>query len=230
MGIQKDQSNRRIWSTKHFYIFFFERRKQMLAKKTILGITVVAVIGLVLASQSLSQPGQRGQRGGPQGQQGQRGQRGGFGGRQFDPEQMRQRMEQRLREQLGATEQEWKVLGPRVLKVQELSRQVEGRGGMFGAFGRRGGFGGRGGRPGGPGGDRPGAPQRELTAVERAQEQLRTVLDNSESTPEQIKAQLTALRTAKEKTKQELAAAQQELRKIITIRQEAILVMMGTLD
>jgi anthranilate phosphoribosyltransferase len=69
-----------------------------------------------------------------------------------------------------------------------------------------------------------------LTAVERAQEQLRTVLDNSESTPEQIKAQLTALRTAKEKTKQELAAAQQELRKIITIRQEAILVMMGTLD
>ncbi len=201
----------------------------MLRKKTILGIAAVAVIGLLLASQTLSQPGQRGQRGQRGGApQAQRGQRGGFGGR-FDPEQFRQRMEQRLRQQLGATEQEWKVLGPRVLKVQELSRQVDGRGGMFGAFGRRGRFGGRGG-PGGRSGDRPGAPDREPTAVEKAQEQLRTVLDNSESTPEQIKSQLTALRSAREKTRQELAKAQQDLKKIITVRQEAILVMMGTLD
>jgi len=51
--------------------------------------------------------------------------------------QMRQMMEQRTREQLGATEEEWKVLGPRVMKVSELSRQTSGfgRGGMF--FGGR---------------------------------------------------------------------------------------------
>ncbi len=220
----------------------------MLGRKTILGIVVVAVVGLLLASQTLSQQrqrGQRGQRGDPQAQQGQRGQRGGMrggpGGGQFDPGRMRQMMDQRLREQLGATEAQWKVLGPPVTKVVELSRQTRGGGPggmMFGGMGGRGGMmpggmGGRGGRPGGPGdpgGGRPGAPAREQTAVEKAQEQLRTVLDNTSATPEQIKTQLTALRTAREKARQQLAAAQQDLRKIITIRQEAVLVMMGALD
>ncbi|MEA3224701.1 MAG: hypothetical protein U9Q07_02035 [Planctomycetota bacterium] len=201
----------------------------MLGRKTILGIVAVAFIGLLLASQTL---GQRGQRGGTA--QAQRPQRGGIqggpSGRQFDPERMRQMMEQRMREQLGATEQEWKVLGPRVTKVMELSRQTRGggRGGMM--FGGRGGMmGGRGGM-GGPGGGRPGVPAREQTAVEKAQEQLRTVLDNTAATPDQIKKQLTALRTAREKAKQQLATAQQALRKIITVRQEAQLVMMGALD
>ena len=208
----------------------------MLGRKTILGIVAVALMGLLLASQTLSQPGQRGQRGGAQAQQGQRGQRGGMqGGRQFDPERMRQMMDQRMREQLGATEQEWKVLGPRVTKVMELSRQTRGggRGGMmFGGMGGRGGMmpGGMGGRGAGPGGGRPGAPDRQLTAVEKAQEQLRTLLDNTSATPDQIKKQLTALRTAREKAKQQLATAQQDLRKIITVRQEAQLVMMGMLD
>ncbi len=194
----------------------------MLGRKTILGIAAVLVIGLLLASQSLSQPEQRGQRG----QRG--GAQAGPGGRQFDPARMRQMMEQRMREQLGATEQEWKVLGPRVTKVAELGRQTSGfgRGGMmFGMGGRRGG-------PGGNrfGGGRPGAPDREPTAVEKAQEQLRTVLENTSATPDQIKKELTALRAAKEKAKQQLAAAQQELRKIVTVRQEATLVMMGMLD
>ena len=211
----------------------------MLGKKAILGIVAVALVGLLLASQTLSQPGQRG--GGQQAQQGQRGQRGGQGpgtqggpggGRQqFDPERMRQMMDQRMREQLGATEQEWKVLGPRVMKVQELSRQVGagGRGGMM--FGGRGGRGTGGpGGPGGPDGTRPGAPARELTAVEKAQEQLRTVLENESAAPDQIKGALTTLRKARETAKQQLATAQQDLRKIITVRQEAVLVMMGSLD
>ena len=205
----------------------------MLGKKAILGIVVVALIGLLLASQTLSQQEQRG---GQQGQRGQRGgQQGGPGGRgQFDPERMRQMMDQRMREQLGATEAEWKVLGPRVTKVQELSRQSRGggRGGMMG--GRGGMMGGRGGGPRGPGGNRAGggqgAPARELTAVEKAQEQLRTVLDNTDSTPDQIKTALTTLRKERESAKQKLAVAQQDLRKIITIRQEAICVMMGMLD
>ncbi|MFH1716296.1 MAG: hypothetical protein ABIF19_03015, partial [Planctomycetota bacterium] len=104
------------------------------------------------------------------------------------------------------------------------------RGGMMGGGmmgGRRGGP--QDGQPGQPGG-RPGAPDRELTAVDKASEQLRTALENTAATPEEIKKQLTALRGAKEKTKQELAAAQQELRKIITVRQEAQLVLMGMLD
>ena len=141
-------------------------------------------------------------------------------------------MDQRMREQLGATEAEWKVLGPRVMKVMELSRQAGGggRGGPGGMMGGRGGpggmMGGRGGRPGGA----PDAPAREQSAVEKAQEQLRTLLDDTSATPDQMKNQLTALRTAREKAKQQLAAAQQDLRKIITVRQECVLVMMGSLD
>ena len=204
----------------------------MMARKTILGAVAVCIVGLLLASQSLSQQGQRGQRPGQRGQrpgaQGQPGQRPG--GRQFDPERIRQMMEQRMRERLGATEQEWKVLGPRVMTVAQLRREAAGgfgRGGMFGGRGR----GPRGDRPGGdrPGG-RPGAPQRELTDVEKASDQLRTLLENTSAKPEDIKKQLTVLRASREKARQKLASAQQALRKVVTMRQEALLVLDGWLD
>jgi hypothetical protein len=212
-----------------------ERSLEMLARKTILAAVAVSIVGLLLVGQSLSQPqqsqqrGQRGQRGGAQDTQ-----RPQMQGGQFDPERMRQMMDQRMKEMFGATDQEWKILGPRVMKVQELSRQVGGggRGGMmFGGMGRRG---GQQGGPGGPGGGRfggrPGAPGTEQTEVEKAMEQLRTLLENTSASPEQIKTQLTTLRSAREKAKQQLAVAQQELRQIITLRQEAQCVMMGMLD
>ena len=210
----------------------------MLARKTILCAVAVSIVGLFLVGQSLSQPqrGQRGQRGGAQGTQ-----RPQMQGGQFDPDRMRQMMNQRMKEMFGATDQEWKILGPRVTKVQELSRQAGGGGrdGMMG--GRRGGPQGgppQGDRQGGPQGDRQGGPQggrqsmptREQSEVDKASEQLRTLLENTSASPEQIKTQLTLLRSAKEKAKQQLIVAQQELRQIITLRQEAQCVMMGILD
>ena len=191
----------------------------MMARKTILGAVAVCIVGLLLASQSLSQPAQPRRGAGEQGPARQRP-----GGRQFDPERMRQMMEQRMREQLGATEQEWKVLGPAVMKVSELRRQASGfgRGGMFGG-GRRG---PQGGRPGG----RPGAPERELTDVEKASEQLRTLLENTSATPPEIKKQLTVVRATREKARQKLAAEQQKLLKMVTVRQEGQLLLMGMLD
>jgi hypothetical protein len=198
----------------------------MLTRKTTWIVVAVSVIvGLLLVGQSLSQPAQRGeQRGGMQGPPGQ-----GPGG-PFDPEQMRKMMEQRMQEALGATEQEWKVLGPRVMKVQELSRQISGGGRGMMMFGR-----GMRGGPGGPGAsDQPGGRgmgmNRELTDVEKIQDELQTLLENTVATPEQIKEQLTKLRAAREKAKQELAKAQQDLRQVLTLRQEAILVLMGLLD
>jgi len=198
----------------------------MLAKKTPwIVVTILVIVGLLLVGTSLSQPGQRGQRG-------QRGTGQAPGGRQFDPERMRQMMEQRMQEMLGATDTEWKVLGPRVMKVQELSRQAGGggRGMMFGR-GMRGGPGGQGG-PGGtrPGGRGPGGMNRELTEVEKAQQALQTTLDNTAATPDAIKKELTILRAAREKAKQEFAKAQQDLRQVLTLRQEATLVLMGMLD
>jgi hypothetical protein len=198
----------------------------MLTRKTILGVVAVSIVGLLLVSQSLSQPQQRGQRGDAQGRQ-----RPQMQGGQFDPQRMRQMMDQRMKEMFGATDQEWTILGPRVTKVQELSREVGGggRGGMmFGPMGRRGGP--QGGPQNGRQGGRQGMPAREQTEVEKASEQLRTLLENTSASPEQIKSQLIVLRSAKEKAKQQLAVAQKELRQVITLRQEALCVMMGILD
>ncbi len=194
---------------------------------------VACVLGLMVGGLSLAQQGGGGQGGGRRGGQG-GGPGGGPGG--FDPAQARQRMAERMKEMLGADDQAWKVMEPRLMKVMELNRQASagGRGMMLGMFGR--GRGGRGG-PGGPGGDqgpqadrRGRGPQGEQTALEKAMAQLRTTLENQSASPEDIKTQLTAVRQAREKAKQELAVAQQDLKKILTLRQEATLVEMAMLE
>jgi hypothetical protein len=194
----------------------------MFKRRIMLGVVACLVVALVL-SVALGQgrtAGQRGNRqsqaGAPAGQRG--GQAGAPGGQRFDPAQMRQMMEQRMKEQIGATDEEWKTLGPRVMKIDQLNRQISGssRGGMFG--GRR-----------GAQGEQPGQGA-EVTALEKASQQLRTTLDNTAATPDQIKKDLATLRAAKEKAKQELVIAQQDLRKTVTARQEAQMVLMGLLD
>jgi len=47
---------------------------------------------------------------------------------------------------------------------------------------------------------------------------------------DQIKTKATALRVAKERTAQELGKARQNLRQVMTLRQEALLVLNGLLD
>lgn len=215
----------------------------MLRQKTVLSMVAICLIGLLLTSPSYSQSeqrAQRGQQGGRQrqqgqagGQQGQGGQRGqgrqGQGGQRSNAQQSD---DARMKERLGATDLEWKVLGPRVMKVSELSRQLRGGGG---GRQRGGAQGGRGGRQGGDSQNaqsdtRQNTPAREQSALEKAQEQLRTLLSNTSATADQIKTQLAALRTAKTQATQQLVAAQTELCKIVTVRQEAELVMMGMLD
>ena len=49
------------------------------------------------------------------------------------------------------------------------------------------------------------------------------------ATPDQIKTKLTALRDARAKAKTELEKAQKDLRDMLTVKQEAILVMMNVL-
>lgn len=192
-------------------------------QRRVITIGVVAcILALVIGGLCVAQP--------PQGnQRGQRGQRG----QGFDPAQIRQRMAERWKEQLGASDDEWKVIEPRLMKVMELNRDATfgGRGGMFGAM-----RGGRGGNQG-PAGQQnnrrprfPGQEDRPPTAVEKATDALSTTLENQSASAETIKQQLTALRQAREKAKQDLAAAQQELRQILSLRQEAILVLNGQLS
>ena len=188
---------------------------------------VACTLALMVGGLSLAQ-----QRAGGGGRRG--GQGGGPGGGNFDPAQMRQRMMERMKEQLGADDEAWKVLEPRLTKVMELNRQAAagGRGGMMGMmFAGRGGRGGPGGDQGGPQADRRGrGPQGEQTQVEKLMAQLRTVLENPSASAEEIKTALTAVRAAREKARQELAVAQQDLKKILTQRQEAICFEMGLVE
>jgi hypothetical protein len=200
-------------------------------RRTVKIAMVACVLGLMVGGLSLAQQGGGNQGGGRR--TGQGGGPGGGPGGNFDPAQMRQRMMEGLKTRLGADDESWKVLEPRLMKVMELNRQANAGGrGMMGMFGRgRGGPGGPGGDQGGPQGDRRGrGPQGEQTALEKAMTQLRTTLENQSATPEEIKTQLTAVRQAREKAKQERDVAQQDLKKILTVRQEAVLVEMGQLE
>ncbi|MBN2137553.1 MAG: hypothetical protein JW720_07085 [Sedimentisphaerales bacterium] len=207
-------------------------RKVILALAVVLTVTLLVGTALVQAGAggARGNRGGQGNRGGGQGavqvQPGDRGgaQGGGRTGPRFDPEQMRQMMQRRLQQQLGATDEAWKTLGPRVTKVYELNQQLSGsgRGMMFGG-GRRGGQSGR--TPAGP-----DAPVRELSAVEKASEQLTATLESDSAKAEDITKQLAELRKVRAKTKEQLATAQQELRKDLPVSTEARLVLMGLLD
>ncbi len=187
-------------------------------------IIAASIVSFLVAGLVMAQP-----------QGGQRGQRGP-GGR--DPDEMRrmfeERMAERMKEQLEITDAEWKVLQPRFQKVTELSRQAMGggRGGMMGMMmGGRGGRGAPGGRPGQEGQQRRPRPEnnRPQSEVQKASEALATLLESDNPSTDQIKGKLAALRGAREKARQQLTAAQGELRQLLSLKQEASLVMMGIL-
>ena len=198
----------------------------MLRRRMVLMVAMAAVIGGLWLTQALSQarrpggdrPGGEARPGGDRG-------RGDRGDPRARMEEFRRRMSDQMREQLGATEDEWKVLQPRIEKVQQLQR--ESRGGFRGSFGGR----TRGGRPGETPRPAPeGAPVREQSDVEKKTEALRSLLDDAASGPPAIKAALDALRNARLKAQQDLAAARKELRQVVTMRQEARLVLLTILD
>ena len=165
------------------------------------------------------------------GQGGGRGQRGGQGGPgNFDPAQMQQRMMERYREGLEFSESDWKAVEPLVTKVNEARREV-GMGAMGRAmFGRPpgGGRGGdaqaQGGGQGGQGGRRGfgGEASPEMAALEKAIE--------AKAPASEIKAALGKVRDARKTKEAALAKAQDDLRQVLSVRQEAQAVMLGLLN
>jgi len=138
-------------------------------------------------------------------------------------EEFRQRSTQRLKEQLSVKDDaEWKVIEPRISAVQEAQRSLSG-----GGFGGRGMRGNRGGGEGRQGGQQQEEPQTEVGKKMAA---LRTVLQNEKAEASEIKKALAELRESKKKAEQDLAKARTALREVLTQRQEAVLVVMGTLD
>lgn len=133
--------------------------------------------------------------------------------RDFNSDEFRQRMNERLKSSLKVSDEEWGVIQPLIEKVQTKQRES-----MSGRIGRRGGD--RGGDNASRS-DRPGAAESEA---------LRTALENESTSPDELKSKLNAVREQRKKAQAELAAAREELRKVLSVRQEAALVAMGVLE
>jgi hypothetical protein len=163
---------------------------------------------------------------------------GGGGGRRqrggnFDPAQMQQQRMERYKEVLEVNnDDEWNALQPMIQKVMDARRDTFAGGGMGrGGFGgRRGGQGGGGDQGGGGqgggnamrgGGGRGGEPSPEAEA-------LRKAIDAKATTGE-IKAALAKFVESRKAKAEQLKVAQENLRKVLTARQEAIATLNGLL-
>ena len=140
----------------------------------------------------------------------------------------RQRMAERIKTQMKATDEEWSVIQPLLEKVETKTRESMGGrfGGMMG--------GGRGPRRennggGNGGGEAPRDANRPQAAGAAETQALRDTLEGDASTAD-IKAKLQAVRDQRKKSEAELASAREDLKKVLNVRQEAVLVSMGVLD
>lgn len=140
-------------------------------------------------------------------------------------EQFRTRMNEFMKTQLKVTDEEWAIIQPLLEKVQ--TKQRDAMVGRFGFFGgrRNGGNNGGGDRAGRP--ERPERPERPATPEIDA---LKAALEAENSSPAEIKTKLEAVRALRKKAVAELEQAREELRKVLTQRQEATLVMVGILE
>jgi hypothetical protein len=134
-------------------------------------------------------------------------------------EDMQARLMNSLRERLEVPDdEEWKIISERLGKVMELRRSAGGPLAGVGAFAGRGQPGGgdnsrgRGSRPG-------GSP--ELAALQSA---IRDKLPDAE-----IKSRLERLRENRKANEAKLSKAQEELRAVLSVRQEAVAVVFGLL-
>lgn len=152
---------------------------------------------------------------------------GGGGGRgNFDPAQMQQRIMDNAREQLGLTnDTDWNAIQPLVQKVMDARRDT-----MGGGMGRLMGRGNRGGnnananannnsgRRGGFG----GTPSPEAEALQKA-------IDDNAPTA-QVKAALAKYHASQKDKQAKLVQAQENLRKVLTVKQEAQAALLGLVE
>ena len=129
---------------------------------------------------------------------------GGFGGVRLDD----------AKKPLGASDEEWKVISPKLQKVI-TARQVlaENRGAGANLF-PGGGFGG---------------PQ-PTNLINQAQAELKAVLDDPKHTKTEVEEKVAAVRKARQKARAELEAAQKDLLEMLSGAQEATLLSLGFIE
>jgi hypothetical protein len=190
-------------------------------KASRIGVALIAVVLMCMSTSAFAQAaGGAGGRGGNNGGGRQRG--GNNNGGNFDPAAMRERYMTQLKEQLGSPDEEWKLLQPKLDKVLTVQRETRTRGNFGGGRTR-----------GGNNQDAnatPAAPAQPQSAVAAASDDLRKAVADKGTSPEDLSKKIAALREAKEKAKNDLAAAQKELRELLSARQEAVLITNGILD
>jgi hypothetical protein len=152
-------------------------------------------------------------------------------------EQFRQRINDRLKTALKASDDEWSVIQPLLEKVEDKQRQVLTN--RFGGLMGRGGPGGENRRrpenAGAPQGQQAGGdanrPRREARPQASAEATaLETALQDDNTNVNDIKTRLAALRAEREKANADLASARSDLQKVLNMRQEAVLVLSGILE
>jgi hypothetical protein len=155
--------------------------------------------------------------------------RGGNAGANFDPAQLMQRRVDNVRQQLDITnDTEWSAIQPlvqKVLEAQQAAQQGGGRGG-FGGFGggRRGGNNGPNGNNGNANVGGRGGAQTNPEA-----EALRQAVEN-DAPAAQLKDLLAKYNAAQKAKQAALAAAQANLRKVLTVKQESMATLIGLLS
>jgi len=160
-----------------------------------------------------------------------------------------------MKQALEVDERQWKVIEPKLKKVRACRDQAfvgiglpfqssftssvvplpGGAGGQSFGGGFAGGFQFQAGGGGGGGTvAHSSSPwqdfDRQPTEGERICEELQLLLQVTGAGPDEIRQKLDVLRKAREKARKQLVKAQQELRKVLTFRQQARLVLMGLLD
>lgn len=113
---------------------------------------------------------------------------------------------------LGATDEEWKVLEPKFEKVNDLSIQIKNAAYIVNW----------------PVDALPDASSQ--TDMQKTALALGKLLKNKDIKPEDMKKALEAYRNAKTKANEDLDKARKELKDLLTVKQEATLVLRGLLD
>ncbi len=187
-----------------------------ISRRTVLGASAVALLGLLSGSALGGEQGREARAALPSQMRQRMEESQAYAERMRDAgaeervQMMRERMTARhqqaiedLKEQLGISDKEWPVIKPRIEAVYNLVRPLP---------------------------QSVGGNASTRSEVQQKMQELREVLGDKGADVDRIKTKLTAVRTAKEKANQKLAAAQKGLRQLMTIRQEATLVLNGLLD
>lgn len=159
-----------------------------------------------------------------------------------------QAFDQALREALAPTAAQWRMIEPKLKKVRELRDHAEVavtiknglwitttetlRGDRAVAAG---------GKPNEPlttttrefedwSYSRPWESKTRLLGAKQACDELVRLIESGGATDEQKRAKMDVLRRAKQKAAKELALAQDELKKVLSLRQQTTLFLMGWLD